>query len=283
MGLGGNLMWTALAREVYERENKRVVFISSRGIMRETVFLNNPYISFNPKEKNTKILKFKFKIVPEWISENKWNVSQHAIVSRCGYFGVKNPKIKCDLFFSKEEEKKIESVIKELPEKFLLIEPNSKKDWTPNKQYPLHKWQKIVDEIVKIIPVVQCSIPGQKVLNNVIDVSKKIGNFREACLLARYATLFVSSEGGLMHGCNAVGTKCIIIFCPMFDPTYTKYDNVVDIWVRDENHFNCFHPRKCTRCLELMEKHDENIVIEAIRKELVIERPFCSGSPSIDF
>ena len=283
MGLGGNLMWTSLAREIYERENKKVVFVSKNGIMKDTVFLNNPYISFNIKEKNIKQLNLKFKFVPEWISENKWNTSQHAIISRCNYFKITNPKVKCNLFFSKKEEEKIHSVVRELPEKFLLIEPYAKKTWTPNKQYPLEKWQKIVDKIKEIIPVVQCSLPGQKILNGVTDVSKKINSFREACLLAKYSKLFVSTEGGLMHGCNAVGTKCVIIFCPMFDPMYTKYDNVVDIWVRDENHFNCFHPKKCMKCLELMEKHDENIVIETIKKELIDERPYYSGSPALDF
>ena len=165
-------------------------------------------------------------------------------------FGIENPKIKCDLFFSEKEENKIKNILKNLPTKFLLIEPHAKKTWASHKQYPLNKWQKIINEINTIIPVVQCSIPGEKVLNGVIDVSKKISNFREACLLAKYSNLFVSTEGGLMHGCNAVNAKCVIIFAPMFDPTFTKYDNVIDIWVKSKSHFNCFKSGKCNECIK---------------------------------
>ena len=124
------------------------------------------------------------------------------------------------------------------------------------------------------------SIPGKKILNNVIDISDKISSFREASLLLKYCELFVSTEGGLMHACNAVNTPCVILFPPLFDPNFTKYDNVTDVWIRNENHFNCFKNKNCKECSKIMENHDPNEIIKIINHKI---RPFYSGSPNIDF
>ena len=102
------------------------------------------------------------------------------------------------------------------------------------------------------------------VRKNVINISDKINNFREACLLIKYAYLFISTEGGLMHGANAVNTKSIIIYCPLFDPTYTKYDNVIDIWVKSNQHYNCFKTPNCDECRKIMDEHNEQIIIDKI-------------------
>ena len=280
MGIGGNLMWKALAREMYKKKKKPVLFIGKKNkILDYDIFKHNPYITFNKKEEHVKINLVLSKL-PEQISKKNWDVNRHTIVSRCEHFKVKNPEIKCDLFFSKDEENKIKKILEDLPDKFIVIEPHAKTSWCEHKQYPLEKWQKIVDSCYKDIPIVQMSLPGKKVLNNVIDISSKINNFREACLLIKYSELFISTEGGLMHGCNAVNKKCIIIFAPLFHPKYTKYENVIDIWVKDNSHFNCFKVGKCLQCIDLMKNHDESIVIN---KLLLHIRPFYSGSPVLDY
>tara|TARA_B100000131_G_C18043233_1_gene583315 strand:+ start:279 stop:1085 length:807 start_codon:yes stop_codon:yes gene_type:complete len=264
MGIGGNLMWTALAREIYKKHKVKVLFINKESIIfKDKVFDNNPYITYNINEKHIKI-KLGFKVMPERHSKKIWNVSQHTIISRCKHFNIMNPEVKCDLFFTDNEEKKIKKILKLLPKEFIVIEPHAKIEWCQHKQYPLHKWQNIINKIKDKIPIVQMSIPGKKVLDNVIDISKDIHNFREACLLLKYSKLFISTEGGLMHGCNAVNTKCMMIFCPMFDPIFTKYDNVIDIWVKDDKHYNCFKEGICNKCMDLMNNHNEQIIIDKL-------------------
>ena len=86
MGIGGNLMWTALARHIYINEKKKVVFVSNSGIIKLDIWKNNPHISYNTKDKNIKIIKLIFKILPERINNNNWIVDKHTIVSRCKYF-----------------------------------------------------------------------------------------------------------------------------------------------------------------------------------------------------
>ena len=264
MGIGGDLMWTSLAKELYKKHNKKVCFVQGKNIMCCDVWQNNPYISFKYNEKTCIKIRLEFKkAFPERYSKEQWNVSQHTILSRCKYFNIDSPEKKCFMYFTEEEENYIREVVANLPKNFVLIEPNAKISWFRQKQYPINKWQKIVDHISKVCPVVQMSIPDKPLLKNVIDVSKKIRSFREASLLIKYCKLFVSTEGGLMHAANAVNKKCVIIFAPLFDPTWTTYDNVVDIWVKGE-HYNCFRDKTCSSCIELMKKHDENTVIKTI-------------------
>ena len=276
MGIGGDLMWGSLAYEIFKKHNRKVIFYRKKTnekkdkhdiseIYKPLVFCNNPYISFIPKKNNIRI-DLDFKLLPEMETPDKWKVDNHIIYHRCKHFGYNNPSIKCYLFPTKTENKKILNVVSTLPEKFIIIEPHAKKYWCAHKQYPLSKWQNIVNEISKTIPVVQMSVPGAKILDNVIDISNKIRNFREACFILRHCKLFVSTEGGLMHGCNAVGGKCLIIYAPLFDPKWTKYEDTEYIWVKDENHYNCFVTGFCNDCSNIMNKHDENIITKKIKE-----------------
>jgi ADP-heptose:LPS heptosyltransferase len=267
MGIGGQLMWTALAKELYEKNGKKTCFTNDyKKSIKENIWLNNPHISFdlNPNKNNIIYHDYLHTTgnLPERHTKNKWNVSQHTIVSRCKYFGIDNPEVRCYMYFTEEEENYIQNIVKTLPEKFVVIEPHAKTSWCKHKQYPLDKWQKIVNHISNKIPVIQISMPKKKVLNNVIDLSDKIRNFREAVLLLRYANLFISTEGGLMHGANCVNCKSLIVFFPMFDPKFTKYDNVVDVWVKSENHYNCFIEKECKDCMKLMNNHNEQEIIK---------------------
>ena len=281
MGTGGDLMWTELARLLHKRYKKKVCFLERNGTVRKpAVWINNPNISFSKKGCHL-IKRTDYKKLPEKMTGVKeiWNTSQHIIKSRCNFYGIKKLKIRCHMYFTKEEEQYIESIVATLPKEFIIIEPHSKTNWINNKLYPFEKWQSIIDALYNEIPIVQMSIPGNKVLNNVINIGDKIRNFREASLMIKYAKLFVGSEGGLMHAASAVGTENIIIFSPMFDPTFTKYNNTEAIWVHTEEHTNCLK-KNCIDCRKVMENHDESVVIQRIR---LITRPAYSGSPAIDF
>ena len=279
MGLGGDLMWTALAQEIFILKKKSVCFIQNNSILKKDIWLYNPAISFNLK--NSIIINLDFKLLPERINYKQFNISQHTIISRCKYFGILKPKIKCYMYFSNEEIKYIESIVKNLPKKFIIIEPHAKLSWCKHKQYPLDKWQNIVNSISGLgIKIVQMSLPNQKILDNVINVGDKIKNFRQACLLLKYCSLFISTEGGLMHGANAVNCESIIIFCPLFHPKFTKYDNIIDIWVHTKEHNNCFIEGECSKCIDIMNNHNENEIINKIK---FFFRPLYSGSGNIDF
>lgn len=265
MGIGGMLFWTVLAREVYNKTNKKVVFIGKKNkIIKDDIYLNNPYISFEITENTITINLNKYRNF-----ELEMKQKEHGIKSRCKFYNYNPTNIYPVLNYTKEEETKINELIKQLPDKFICIEPHAKTTWTCNKSLPFDKWQNIVNELVKHkINIVQVSMPNQKLLNNVIDFREKLSNFRECACLLKYSSLFISTEGGLMHASVANQNKCFILYSPMFHPKYTLYDCVNYIWIQSEQHNCCFKKSKCEDCLNLMKNFDEYSIIENIIKLL---------------
>ena len=274
MGLGGNLMWTALAFEIFKKTGKISVFVKKKKIVvdKNNLWKNLDFIldnsihnlTYNDVFNNTRYFLIDMDIRPDLDKNRKPNIKYHTIVSRCAHFNVFYPKIRTYMKFDKDENNHIKNILKKLPKKFIVIEPHAKTSWCEHKQYPIKKWQNIINSLHKKIPFVQMSLPDKKILNNVINIGNDIKNFRQACLLLKYAYLFIGTEGGLMHGSQTHNTKCLCIFSAMFDPIWTKYNNVIPIWVKNNNHYNCFNEGTCSECLKLMNNHDENIIINKI-------------------
>lgn len=263
MGLGGNLFWTVLAREVFNRHKKKVVFIGKKNkIIKDQVFINNPYISFEKNEDTISINLNKYNNF-----ELEMKQKQHGIISRCNFYNYNPSNIYPDLKYNKDEENKIKNLLKLLPENFICIEPHAKTSWTENKSLPFDKWQNIVNELKKHdINIVQVSMPGLKLLDNVIDFRNKLSSFRECACLLKYCKLFLSTEGGLMHASVANNNKCFILFPPMFHPKYTLYDRVNYVWIHSKEHNCCFQQKKCSECIKLMNEFNELSIINDILK-----------------
>ena len=51
MGIGGQLMWTVLAKEIFEKYKKKVMFICNNRIFEDPIWLNNQHISQNENNK----------------------------------------------------------------------------------------------------------------------------------------------------------------------------------------------------------------------------------------
>ena len=91
MGLGGNLMWTPLAYEIYKKTGKISVFISNKKIVEDKAKLwkNLDFILDNTKhdytieqiKNNKNYFLIDMDIRPDLINE-KPNIKQHTILSR---------------------------------------------------------------------------------------------------------------------------------------------------------------------------------------------------------
>ena len=69
MGIGGDLMWTALAREIYNKHKKPVLFIGKKGgVLQNAIYKNNPHITFDRNSDHIKI-NLKFRCLPERTSK----------------------------------------------------------------------------------------------------------------------------------------------------------------------------------------------------------------------
>ena len=283
MGIGGNLMWTPLAYEIYKKTGKISVFVKNTkngkiiindkiGLWKnlDFIFDNEFNLTYNDVFNDPKYFLIDMDLRPDLNNKKQPNISNHIIINRCAYFHCFYPRLKTYMNFNDEEYNYIKKIISELPPKFIIIEPHAKTSWCEHKQYPIEKWQKVIDNLYKNIPFVQMSLPDNLVMKNVINVGNKVRNFRDCALLLKYACLFVGTEGGFMHAAQVHNTKCVCLFSPMFDPKWTKYPDDDSLWVYKGNHRNCFIQGTCNRCLKAMNNYDYKKIVNKIKKKLKI-------------
>ena len=181
MGFGGYLTWTAVAREIRQKKDysgykafpfERMSDGSKKRVFHE-IFKNNPdFIQEGeecktfPLQLNNPETNYCKKDTPTYTIHR---TDKHVIAQICEYYGIEDPKLKCELYLTEEENKKAAKLLEGAKQEFVVIEPYSKANYTPNRQYSFEKWQKIVDEISKYIQVVQIGFKDNEAINNVAD------------------------------------------------------------------------------------------------------------------
>jgi ADP-heptose:LPS heptosyltransferase len=285
MGLGGYLTWTAAAREIVERINVPDIKVMpmeqcADGIIKlikSEIFENNPNI-FQELEEDT----FVFPIVLNNPQTNyckkdtptyaKHRFDKHIIEQICEVYGIPDPELRCELYFTHEESEKVTNLLSDtgVRQGFMVIEPQSNEEYTVNKLYPLEKWQFVVDELNKNgHQVVQVGRETEEFkLSNVVDLTG-ITSFREAALVISCAKLFISSEGGLMHAAHAVNTRSVIVYTGFIHPDMTSYKENSNIWI-GKYHGPCGMKVRCNRCELDAKNHDPREILDEAVKTLEI-------------
>lgn len=280
MGLGGYLTWTAVARELVQRSGIEKVFpFEQHGQLirpiKSDIFKNNPYISqdFNneraiPLQLNSPQSNYCKQDTPERAVHR---YDKHIIEQICEIYGINDPKLKCELYFDDEEIHTAENLVGDLVDNtngFIVIEPQSNDEYTVNKRYPLSKWQYVADELIKdghVLVQIGRKTKDQK-LSGVIDITGKT-TFREAAAIISLSNMFVSSEGGLMHAANAVGTESVILYTGFIHPTMTCYSENTNIWI-GRGHGPCGLKVHCQNCYNESLEHDPSEIVEAVRSKI---------------
>lgn len=275
MGLGGLLTWTAVFRELKHKkldsdtkilpceifQNKITKIISN------DLFSNNPHVYVSSKDLGKKVFA-----VPLNLPQTNYckrdtpqrafhRYDKHIIAQICEFYGIESPVLKCELYFTEVEHKNIASLVRNLNNNFIVIEPHSKMNYTPNRVYPFEKWQNVVDEISKHAQVVQVGRKGNQVLSGVVDFTGKT-SFKEAALLIGKSKLFVSTEGGLVHAATAVDTKSVVVMTGYQDKKMVAYPQNINIDIA--NHGPCGLKVPCKLCQEDAKNHDYNIIVKQI-------------------
>ena len=268
MGLGGHLTWTAAAREIKNKTGKKCLPVNSGQIVSSDIFLNNPNF-VTDYTSDCFVLDLGIKETNYCISDTPQKAihkkDKHMINTICDYYGIPDPELKCDLFFTQEEKAKINELTKELPTQFITIEPHSKTSYSLNRQYPLDKWQLIIDCLQQDIPIVQIGGPGSTVLDGVIDLTGKT-SFREAAGIIGASLLFLSNEGGLAHAATAVGTKAAIILGGYTSSEMVTYPSNININV--STHGVCGMKAPCSKCRDDYANYDYRNFVKIIRENL---------------
>jgi ADP-heptose:LPS heptosyltransferase len=185
---------------------------------------------------------------------------KHIINQICEHYGINDADLKCELYFSEQEEEEANNIIKNLPDDFVLIEPISKTNYTVNRAYPFDKWQYVVDAITKNIQVVQVGLSENQVLDNVINLVGKT-TFRTASIIMRQSKFLLSSEGGLTHAATAVETPAIVVITGYQTPKMVAYSQNTNINIA--THGPCGMKSKCVLCVEDSRNHNHNKIIDA--------------------
>jgi len=264
MGLGGHLTWTAAAREIKKKTGLVSVPVNGNNIVTDDIFKNNPNFSFDTSDGKEKIILDLGKpetnyCIADLPDRAIQKTDKHIIETICEHYDILDPELKCDLFFTEEELEKARGLIKDLPLRFLVIEPHSKTSYSINRQYPLDKWQKVVNELSEKFPIVQVGVSGKRVLDSVVDLTGQT-TFREAAAIIRLSSLLLSNEGGLGHAATATETKALIVLGGYTGAKMVCYPQNINIDVA--THGPCGMKSHCSLCQEDYENHNYGEIVE---------------------
>lgn len=263
MGLGGHLTWTAAIREINKKYSVGVFPCGMGGnYIDSVIFKNNPYCV----DKNSDEVFALPLDLPEtnYCKEDRpdraiHRPDKHIIEQICEHYGIESPELRCDLFFHDEEFENVDTLLNDLSDEFIVVEPFSKTNYTPNRVYPFHKWQNIVNRLSKDIEVVQVGNDENYLLDNVTSLIGKT-TFREAACLIGYSNLLMSTESGLVHAATAVDATALSIVTGYQDPRMVNYPQNKNVYIG--NHGPCGLKIPCENCQEDAENHNEQEIID---------------------
>jgi len=270
MGLGGYLAWTAVARELSEKIPEGIKILPCEGdgknitkLVRSPVFENNPYI-YKDGDGDQAFPMFLNNPQANYCKDDTplrayHRGDKHIIEQMCEFYGIENPELRCELYFTKPEKDKIDDLVRGLESDFITIEPYSKTNYTPNRAYPIEKWQNIVNALKDKIQVVQIGNTSSPLLENVIDY-RGLTSFREAAILIGRSKLLLATEGGLAHAATTVNTPALVIITGYQDQRMVAYPQNININI--STHGPCGLKVACEDCAQDAKKHNEKEIVD---------------------
>jgi ADP-heptose:LPS heptosyltransferase len=273
MGLGGYLTWTALAREIRSKYGVRSIPVESYGsgvkLIKSSIFYNNPNFiqEFGGElgvqiQLNNPASNYCLRDTPE---KAYHKTDKHIIETVCEPYGIQNPQLRCEIYLDEEEKESVEKIKQSLPNVFLVIEPHSNFEYTVNRRYPLKKWQIVVDELSKNVPVVQVGASNKLLLNNVIDLRGKT-TFRTAGGIIGKSKGLISTEGGLIHLATSFDTKSFVILTGYQSRKMVEYPQ--HVYIDISSHGPCGMKIDCPECSKDAIKHDPQEIVDTIQRSL---------------
>ena len=286
MGLGGDLIWTAILKAVHDHDGEPPVACFMPGIsdllagrlyegsvsLRDNaVFRHNPFVALTEARRKSLgsrgldtaarlILKFPpaRRCYEDWIFRRAERVraeggphfvhidlQRHSYAARqtrrrtywkqgravdamAGPFGVERVEEPPNLHFTQDERSAVSRLLAEagLHKAFVAIEPDTNRDWFGElRAWPMDRWQTVVDRVREAhpdLPVAQVGLGRSGILEGVVDLTGRTG-FRDAALVIGRATLFIGTEGGLMHAARAVDARALILWGGVTLPEFIGY------------------------------------------------------------
>ncbi len=242
MGLGGYILWTAVAREVHRHTGRKVVLTNRvfgrlpwpRKVLDDEVFQHHPAVAANPEDAAGPVVELRLdnRKANYWtrITRDRilYKPGGHAIEMACAAYGVNRPEIRCELHLTEAELAAGRPWLEDFGP-YVAVEPHTKDSFTVNKQYGFSRWQEAADALNEAgRTLVQVGEGGKPLLEGVKDATG-LSSIRETAAVLQHADLLVAPEGGLMHLANAVGTRSVIVYGGYVSPELTGYAENVNL------------------------------------------------------
>lgn len=134
----------------------------------------------------------------------------------------------------------------------VIIEPNVKRQASPNKDWGRDRWLVLIAEMRKAgIEPVQIGSLDTPRLNGAVFLETQ--NFRHACAVVSKARAVVTHEGGLHHAAAAFGTPAVVIYGGYISPAVTGYPYQTNLFMPTPEHpLGCGWRTPCTHCQKAM-------------------------------
>ena len=145
---------------------------------------------------------------------------------------------------------------------YIVVEPDTNRDWFGElRAWPFENWQEFVDWFVQTypdVPVIQTGLGRNGILEGTVDFTEKT-TFREAASLLERASLFLGTEGGLMHLAAAVKTPSVILWGGITLPEFAGYPHLHNILCQYVDCAPCGHAGWCNnnhKCMRTIDPQD---------------------------
>ncbi len=289
LGLGDEIMTSALAREVHEQLGKKLLVAvpASEGwlqLRRSPVWLKNsdfhwlnrcPY----PFSRIQRIRPTERAFVVSDASGNRAYIetmtedrivfrSGHAVANLCEMHGIKPKALhgKIDIGWREQiwANRRMRS-IRQGKKPVFLIEPHVKRSFSAdNKDWGFLQWQQTVDLLSSDFKLIQ-PIYSDKLATLVGVTPVRCPTFRYLCAILQQCDGFLSPEGGIHHAAAALGRHGVVVFGTYISPATTGYDLHTNIYI-DDGHAPCGSRRHCPRCQQALSSITPEQVANAARR-----------------
>ena len=277
MGLGDEIMVTALVKKNIRKNHIPSVIVNSKGLMRWSVaWENNPYI-LNKKELLGQKPNFdkNYCIIPSGNGGGRpyidYEKSKHH-----QFYVWKEWNIEPGEIFLSEKEHELArsfrnhfSIYGEKPA--IIIEPTIKGRLQANKDWGRHNWLKLLELLDKngIAPIQLIHF----YVNNTNKITLKtmpIHSIREMFAYLSVVDMIISHEGGFHHAAAALDIPGIVIFGGYISPKITGYSTHINLVGHDIEpqilDFFCGNLVPCPHCRRAMDSIlPEKVVYETLK------------------
>lgn len=149
----------------------------------------------------------------------------------------------------------------------IVIEPTIKPGAPVNKSWGDARWREVIRQLSGVAPIVQLGANPGAVMRGVRYVSTH--TTREAAAALSRAAVLVTVEGGLHHCAAALGVRAVVIFGGYISPETTGYDFHVNLFTGGRA---CGKRMLCGHCGEAMARIRPAAVAARAREQLELAR-----------